>query len=159
METKYIAQINDMKKVRKAINHFKWAMKGNVTFEKAKAFVKKLGYVVIIDDENNENVVSLGLRKIISRTAAYTYVDDVKIIFIRKERSQKEKLRLLLHEIGHIVLHHLYDNCMLPEEKEIEAEFFSEAVLGEPLIFIQTIIASAALTISVICNILFSLTI
>ncbi len=95
------------------------------TFEKSKKFIEKKGYCVILFDKNCDEIKAYALQDIASRKEAFTYYDNVRIVFIKKSLDEHTKLTHLLHEIGHILLGHLENEVLQPETKELEAEAFS----------------------------------
>ena len=95
------------------------------TFEKSKKFIEKKGYCVILFDKNCDEIKAYGLQDVASKKEAFTYCDNVRIVFIKKSLDEHTKLTHLLHEIGHILLGHLENDVLQPETKELEAEAFS----------------------------------
>lgn len=62
---------------------------------------------------------------------AFTYVKDIKLIFLQQTLSDYERIRCLLHEIGHIKLGHIEKNGYELDNmtSETEAEIFAHEVL------------------------------
>lgn len=139
--------------INKVSKRFKRSIKGQVTYESVERYIIEKGYSVILFDDNTEEIHTLGLKKIASEQIAFTYKDNVNIIFIRRSCMEHQKLHLLLHEIGHIELNHFDYHASNSEEKEYQANRFAQLVMDEKHYKIPNIVFMSLLIASVCCNI------
>ncbi len=75
---------------------------------------------------------TLGLQNAVRTAKAFTYADaDYRLVFVRRDLTEDEKLLLLAHEIGHIFLGHMSQTCILGRDvtEEYEANEFSHYLL------------------------------
>ena len=77
-----------------------------------------------------------GLRAHANNVEAFTFIiqGELKMVFIKKGTTHRERLYLLLHEIGHILLKHIGGDSEIAKsdgyDEEIEANAFAYAVLN-----------------------------
>lgn len=122
----------NIKEIIKTAKKFRKKTGGTLTFEKARDYIKAKGYTVILFDDKTDEIYSYGLIEILADKEAYTYLQNVKLIFIRITLDAETKLKRLLHEIGHIELGHLYNEVLTVEAKEYEAETFTYYAMQPP---------------------------
>lgn len=105
--------------------------------------LKNKGWKIFYYDPNNDqNVVKLnqyGLYHYAVHRKGFSYfLNDVKIVFVHKKLSEREKTTVLAHELGHIHLQHFstggilghHDNSELNNSQENEAVDFSRFFLA-----------------------------
>lgn len=113
-----------MFKIIKQSRRFTRKVRGKLTFENINKYIKDIGYQLILFDENTSELRNLGLTEVAENRNGFTYCGELKIIFIRKSLDEQEKLHLLIHEIGHIMLGHLETDFLTKQTKEKQAEAF-----------------------------------
>lgn len=87
------------------------------------------------DNEEDVNMVikKLDLYEYIIRLQAFTYINkNYKLIFIRKKLTEKEKIVVLAHELGHIVCNHMTYNSTVESTvaEEYEANTFAGYIVS-----------------------------
>lgn len=140
-------------------NNLKRALKKDVTFYQVKCHIESKGYsVVFLGTPQGDEIVKRYNLEAHKDKKAFTYVNDViKVIFMRSDISEYQKLQCLLHEVGHIELGHL-DVSSLDiddENAEMQAEAFTYEVLyGKRSAVVPVVISVtlALLFISVLIN-------
>lgn len=119
--------------VKKAAKTLVRAVKGEVTFEALERYIEGFGYSVIIFTDTHKLLNRYVLEETAKTKSAFTYVDKhTKLIFIRETLHASDKLLLLLHEIGHVVLGHMEGEHLRVTDKyetEYEADHFAHLVL------------------------------
>lgn len=109
-----------------------------ITVEHIEKIITSRGFVIITYDTNCrphiEILEELGVLSLAKRTKAFTYVSkSEKLVFIECGISTNDRRLLLVHELGHIVLRHVSDNCivgykpggLIDEGQEDEANAFA----------------------------------
>lgn len=147
------------KKVYKTAKKFIKAVKGKKDFISVEQFAEKLGYKIIFYNSpcGNAEIIRYHLEQKAQNTKGFTYAAAAKLIFIDNSVHADDKLYILLHEIGHIMLGHVGDgktflrNAVL---MDIEADAFAHEVLY-PTHSNKTIIAVLLLCIALISGILY----
>lgn len=139
--------------INKVVKRFKRNIKGNVTYENVEKYIKGKGYTIILFDDNTDEIHTFCLEKTAKEHLAFTYINNVNIIFIRRTCMEYQKLQLLLHEIGHIELNHF--NCYAPnsDEKEYQANEFAHLASDKKHFRFVKIFFAVLLVISVASNI------
>ena len=117
-----------------AKNFIKKDLKKKIDFDTITEYLKTKGYIVVFYDKNKENELldKLDLLDYSKTVSAFTVRrNDVKFIFIDSCASSEDKLYLLLHETGHILLNHMNTNELTVNLRlqEIEADAFTHEVL------------------------------
>lgn len=118
--------------VKKAAKTLVRAVKGEVTFEALERYIEGFGYSVILYSENDSYVTKYDVAEYASSKFAFTYSGAVKIIFIRKSAHAYDKLRLLLSQIGRVVLGDMENGHLRTADKiemEFRADYFAHLVL------------------------------
>ncbi len=109
-----------------------------ITVEHIEKIITSRGFVIITYDTNCnphiETLEELGVLSLAKRTKAFTYISkSEKLVFIECGISTNDRRLLLAHELGHIVLGHMSDNCivgykpggLIDEGQEDEANAFA----------------------------------
>ena len=122
------------KVIKTAKNFINKDLKKKIDFDTITEYLKTEGYIVVIYDKNGENELldKLGLSDYSKTVSAFTVrKNDMKFIFIDSFASSEDKLYLLLHETGHILLNHMNTNELTVNLRlqEIEADAFTHEVL------------------------------
>lgn len=110
------------------------SLKGNISITGVVNFLGTLGYDVIFFNETDRAEFSRQYDLKLNDTKAITYFGDTRIVFVDDELSGNDKLHLLLHECGHILLGHIDENQVHSIDKiktENEAEVFVYSVLQQ----------------------------
>lgn len=126
------------KNIRKKARQFliKHRLK-KVTLSTVKLAAKTEGYTIVefnnlVNDKDvNILVEALHLKEYVRTAKGFTYADgNYRLIFLHEDLNDSEKLLVLLHEIGHIVLGHLTANSVIGNDvlQEHEANEFSHYV-------------------------------
>ena len=111
-----------------------------VTCSGLRSALEQMGYTVATFlPAGNTSAVdtvirTLGLQEAVRTAKAFTYADqNYRIVFVRKDLTEKEQLVLLAHETGHIVLGHMNCGVVLGRDvtEEFEANEFSHYLLHE----------------------------
>lgn len=139
--------------INKVVKRFKRSIKGQVSYENVANYITEKGFSIILFDDNTEEIHVYGLSKLASERIAFTYIDNVKLIFIRRSCIEYQKLQLLLHEIAHIELNHFDYHASNSDEKEYQANRFAQMVMDEKRISLSTVLLSVMFVVSLIFNI------
>ncbi len=139
--------------INQAVKRFKRNIKGQVNYENVANYITEKGYTIILFDDNTEEIRIYGLDKIANEHIAFTYKDNVNLIFIRRSCIEYQKLQLLLHEIAHIELNHFDFHASNSDEKEYQANRFAQLAMEEKHISLSTVLLSVILSASLIFNI------
>lgn len=115
--------------IEKEVRNFLTKIKGPITYGSVEKYIKGKGYNVIIFDDNTNEIHALGLDEIANKYLAFTYKDNINIIFIHRSCTEYQKLQLLLHEIGHIELKHFDYYTLNSDEKEYQANRFAQIII------------------------------
>lgn len=96
-------------KIETAANKFYKSINGRIEFETVEKHLKKQGYEVLFFNTpvGDAELARYAQTEKAKTSKAFTYVGTAKIIFINDLLSVEDKLYLLLHEVGHIMLKHL----------------------------------------------------
>ena len=106
--------------------------KNGITFEAVKDYAGRAGYSVLMYDspEGKAELTAYNLHDLASRRRAFTFDSKVKFIFITSAATEYEKIFLLLHELGHILLGHTSQTSVKDSFNcEMEADAFAYEVL------------------------------
>ena len=120
-----------------AIKFIKKDIKKKTDFKSVASYLKTQGYAVVFyeHDKNNELIDKYNLSEYSKTVDAFTFrKNDLKIVFINANISSEDKLFLLLHETGHIILEHLSEDKLISNSRlqDIEADAFAHTVLNPP---------------------------
>lgn len=142
----------------------KRALKGRkLNYVNAEKIANDLGYSIVFFNTPLGDIelerYNLLHRK--STHKAFTHSKTAKIIFLNSELSPDDRLYLLLHEIGHIVLGHVGDGRLMTRNQvliEMEADKFAYSIIkGDknktPLILL---ISSIVLAIAIIFGVVYT---
>lgn len=111
--------------------------KKQVNVESTIEYLNKIGYTVCFyDDTKGQNLLrEYNLLTYSEKAYALTYsTRNHKLVFVSDKISQEEKLCAILHETGHILLHHLEkcDSVQNNQMSEVQADTFAQFVLSPP---------------------------
>ena len=120
-----------------AIKFIKKDIRKKVDFDSISAYLQKRGYTIIFYDVNSGHKLleQLNLTEYAQKTQAFTVCSETaSFIFIQSGVPSEDKLYLLLHETGHIVLKHLNSIKFTVNTRwqDIEADAFAYSVLNPP---------------------------
>lgn len=122
-----------MNKVRRAAKKLRKDLRGNISLISLMEYAQKIGYrVVFYNTVEGDKVLDLyDLKSAAESTTAFTVSDTYnKLIFVDDTAHIQDKLYVLLHELGHIVLSHIgTGKISIMDKKLLEAE--AEAFLYE----------------------------
>ena len=107
-------------------------LRGEITFETLTEYISHFGFSVILFNDYDEALTCHDVADYAVGKPAFTYTQDTNIIFIRETLHANDKVILLLHEIGHIVLGHMKGNHLRVAdaiETEYQADTFAHLVL------------------------------
>lgn len=101
-----------------------------------ETIIPKLGYKLIkysplLNSERvNMLIKGLNLKSVLASRSCFTYKSKLaSYIFVRDNLEEHEQIHLLLHEIGHIYMHHIDNNITdKPDYNEREANKFADDV-------------------------------
>lgn len=106
----------------------------SINLEQLIEIVRKNGWEIFSFKQNLALIKELGLQEKTKNTLGFTYtfktISDNKkiltksIIFYKDELTLKEKYFVILHEIGHIILNHIYNSSVL--EKSTNSIYLDE---------------------------------
>ena len=112
----------------------------NLSYEKLKRAANDIGYTIIefnsiSNDKTVEIIIkNLRLEDIIIRSRGFTYTDsNNRLVFINEDLSEKEKIIILVHELGHIVCKHFSASPIIGNDvnEEYEANEFAHYILNQ----------------------------
>lgn len=123
--------------VTKAAIKFRRKIKKQVDFESISAYLRKNGYAIVFyhPETGHKLLDELDLADYAQKTSAFTLQGDSnRFIFIKSDVPPEDKLYLLLHEAGHIMLNHLNSNVLTVNTRlqDVEADTFAHTVLNPP---------------------------
>lgn len=106
----------------------------NIDYICAEQFAKERGFIVVLfnTDFGNRKLVSCNCVELAQKHKSFTHFGDENIIFINGDLSPEDRLYLLLHEIGHILLIHIGDGKRYTRNGiliDVEANAFVYGVL------------------------------
>ena len=111
----------------------------NVTYQKLKAAAVDIGYTLIefnaiFNDADVEAVIkNLRIDESLLRARGFTYADaNYRLIFLNEDLTEKEKLIVLAHEIGHVLCNHTSTHPVIGRDvkEEYEANEFAHYLLN-----------------------------
>lgn len=122
------------KQVYKAAKKFIKAVKGKKDSISAERFVESIGYKIVFYNtpQGNAEIQRYNLEQKAKISKGFVYSGTVKIIFMDNSVHADDKLYILLHEIGHILLGHVGDGKTFLRNAvliDIEADAFVAEVL------------------------------
>lgn len=106
--------------------------KNGITFEAVKDYAERSGYSVLMYDspEGKIELEAYNLQELAAKRRAFTFDSKVKFIFITSAATEYEKIFLLLHELGHVLLGHTSQTSVKDSFNcEMEADAFAYEVL------------------------------
>lgn len=113
--------------------------KGKITYQRLKDIVYSYGFSLFeYDLRSNDEIIDLlhscNLVNYAEFTGCFTYIDDDyhKYVFIRSGETEKDKVYMLLHELGHIYNEHFTAKGLIHytgTAKEKKANFFASVQL------------------------------
>lgn len=116
----------------KAARKLRKKLHGDITFESLTNYISSINYTVLLFQDDDENITRYNLNTYASGKLAFTQNGEINIIFIRENMPMFEKVRLLLHEIGHILLGDFEGDRLRTEDPfalEFRANHFAHLVL------------------------------
>ena len=109
------------------------ALRKKLSFENAEEITNNLGYSVVFFNTavGDAELERYDLIEEKESLMAFTYFENARIVFIDGKLSVEDRLYLLLHEIGHIVLGHLESDIFNRNKvlMDIEADNFAYKVI------------------------------
>ena len=130
--------------------------KNKLTFTNVERVINKLGYSVVFFKTHNGDyeIQRYNLAKQADALKSFTYAKTAHIVFINNELPADDKLYLLLHELGHIILGHVGDGKLNTRNSiliDIEADNFAYSIIyPQKRTALYNIIASFILSASII---------
>lgn len=126
--------------------------KRKVNIENTIEYLNKIGYSVFFysDTQGQHLLREHNLTAYSEKVYALTYrTRNHKLVFVSDKISQEEKLCALLHETGHILLHHLEkcDSVQNDQLSEVQADTFAQLVLSPPKQPIKVYISVALVSV------------
>lgn len=115
----------------------KKSLKGNkLTFLNVEKELKKLGYIVVFFNtpKGDEEISRYKLENKKQTLKAFTYTRNAYIVFVDGNLHAEDKLHLILHELGHIVLGHIGDGKLITRDPilmDIEADNFAHSIISQ----------------------------
>lgn len=147
------------KKIKRTAMRFYKSLKGKLTSQAVITALNTKGFDVIFYNtpEGDKALKAYGLYEYSQTVDAFTYCNKTKIVFIKENLSESDRLRTLLHEVGHIELGHLnieYANQSDNRILEAESDAFMLEVMSPTRSATRTVIAISVLIIflSFICG-------
>ncbi len=116
----------------KANTLYRRIKKKGITFEAVKDYAKRIGFSVLMYDspEGKIEIEAYDLQELASKRKSFVFDSKVKYIFITSAAQEYEKIFLLLHELGHVLLGHTSPHCVKDSFNcEMEADAFAYEVL------------------------------
>lgn len=112
-------------------------LKNNIEIIQLENYIRELGYDVVYYNtkSGDETLFAYDLYEKSRMVRSFTNVNGAKIVFVDGNEHTHDKLILLLHELGHILLKHLGDGNIARRDKyyiDLEAETFAYLVLNPP---------------------------
>lgn len=139
-----------MNKIKKQSKFLYKKLKGKLEVLNVIDFLGTLGYDVIFFNETDRADLSRHYGIKLNDTKAITYFGDTRIVFVKDELSGADKLHLLFHECGHILLGHVEENqihSIDSIQSENEAEVFAYEIMHyaknkwkKPALFLSVIL-------------------
>lgn len=103
-----------------------------LTLAEMREAARSLGYSIFSYSEGERLIEDLGVAPYKNFEGFTVFIDNEYIIFYKDELSYPEKMFVIAHEIGHIVLEHTYCGVMgkaadeaMENEQEKEADIFA----------------------------------
>ena len=123
-----------MKTIKKAVKEILKFTKKRVDFVSVSSFLNGKGYAIVFyhPETGHKLLDELDLADYAKKVSAFTLQgDNNRFVFIKSDVPPEDKLYLLLHEAGHIVLNHLETNMLTVNKRfqDIEADAFAYMLL------------------------------
>lgn len=107
-------------------------LKGNISYPTLERYIEKQYKIVFYNTEAGDAEIERYGLEHKTTLKAFTLSASAKIIFIDGSLHTEDRLYVLLHEIGHIVLGHIGDGRLMTRHQlltEYEADSFAYEVL------------------------------
>lgn len=139
------------------IAKIKRALKGRkLNIKNVEMIIKNCGYTVIyfntVMGDSEISRYYLDTEK--ATLKAFTYYENARIVFVDNNLHTEDKLYLLLHELGHIVLDHLEENNIMTKNTylmDIEADNFAYSIIyGDNKVLVCVLLSAVLISISVL---------
>lgn len=108
--------------------------KDDLTFVNVEKILNELGYtVVFFNTPDGDAEISRYMLEEKTRLKAFTYASTAHIVFIDGNLHADDRLYLVLHELGHIVLGHIGDGRLATRNSvliDIDADNFAHSVIN-----------------------------
>ena len=123
--------------VKAAIKSRNSDLKNKIDLETIKNVLRSKGCAVLFydPDEGNRILCEYKLEEYARAVEAFTFKkDEMRIVFVRSKVSCEDKLYLLLHEVGHVILRHAEKSALISNSRlqDFEADTFAYTVLNPP---------------------------
>jgi len=121
-------------RIRKEATKVRKAMNGNVTLEAIVAYIKQTGHGIVYFNIpwGDEELRRYDLVDTAKTKKGFVYHQIAQIVFIDDTLPHTDKIRVLLHELGHIVLGHIDEGVFALKDhgiQELEAHTFARMML------------------------------
>lgn len=147
------------KQIRQAAIKFYRSLNGKLTSQAVISSLKKEVCDVIFYNtpEGDTALQAYGLLEYSRTVKAFTFCNTVQMIFIDDNLQETDRLRALLHEVGHIKLGHIYiENAHQSDKATFETEanaFMYEVMSPTPIVSCSVAVISTILIIvSFVCG-------
>lgn len=147
------------KQIRRAAIKFYKSLDRKLTSQAVVSVLNKDGYDVIFFNtpEGDTALKAYGLFEYSKTTDAFTFCNKTKIVFVNEKLTEPDRLRVLLHEAGHIKLGHIdTDDVHQSDNPIMEAEanaFMLEVMSPTSFIPRPAVVVSALLVVlSFVCG-------
>lgn len=149
------------KQIYRTAKQFIKAVHGKKDFTSAETFAESVGYKITFYNttQGDAEIARYHLEQKALNTKAFTYASTAKIIFIDNTTHPNDKLMLLYHELGHILLGHIGDGRLFTRNAilmDIEADAFVQEVLTFSAPKYKLYLALSLLVISISAAVFFS---
>lgn len=124
---------NKIKRTAKSVTKY---LQKDISIERIIEYIKLCGYSTVFFNtyDGNKELDRYGLDHLAEKLTAFTYAKTARIVFIDDNKHIQDKLYLLLHELGHILLKHIGDEKMSlrnPILMDIEADAFAYELISK----------------------------
>ena len=120
--------------IKKLAKKVKKELKNNIDIISVIDYLQKCGYSTVFFNNNygDEELTRYGLESK-KQLTAFAYSETAHIVFVDSNTAVEDRLYLLLHELGHIVLKHIGDGNLIHRNHiliDIEADAFAYEILN-----------------------------
>lgn len=124
-----------MGNIEKSAKILRKKLRNNIELVEVENYLKELGYDVVYYNtkSGDETLLALGLYDKSRNVDSFVFTNGAKFVFVDANKHAHDKLILLLHELGHILLKHVGDGKVSHRDKfymELEAAAFAYMVLN-----------------------------